>query len=109
MSGGSPLGWGRSHTFAAVNDIMEAVAAGWAGWPRIKAICIMSVCSALVSVAHHTLCAKNESFTYVPGSIGISVYTKLPMYLCTNQYIPTYLHTLGVDVLFKIKNILIAR
>ena len=33
---------------------------------------------ALVScaVAHHTLCAKNESY-----SIGISSYTKLPMYI----------------------------
>ena len=64
VSGGSPLGWGRSPTFSAVNDITEAVAAGWAGWLRIKAIGIMSVCSALVSGGTSHILPKNESFTY---------------------------------------------
>ena len=38
VSGGPPLGWGRSPTFTTVADTTEAVAAGWAGGPGIIAI-----------------------------------------------------------------------
>ena len=35
---GSPVGWGRGPTFAAVADTTEAAAGGWAGGPAIIAI-----------------------------------------------------------------------
>jgi len=38
VSGGSPVGWGRGPTFAAVADTMEAAEGGWAGEPGIIAI-----------------------------------------------------------------------
>ena len=38
VSRGSPVGWGRSPTFAAVADTTEAVAGGWAREPGIIAI-----------------------------------------------------------------------
>jgi hypothetical protein len=38
VSGGSPAGWGRGPTFAAVADTTEAAAGGWAREPGIIAI-----------------------------------------------------------------------
>ena len=60
VTGGSPLGWGRSPTFAAVAGTTEAVAAGWAGGLGIIAIDTMSVHTALVyGGTSHIVCAPD--------------------------------------------------
>ena len=58
---GSPLGWGRSPTFAAVANTTEAVAAVWAGGLGIIAIDTMSVPTALVyGGTSHIVCAPDK-------------------------------------------------
>jgi len=75
VSGGSPGGWGRGPTLAAVADIMEAAVGGWAGGLAIIAIGMSdhTVCTALV--AHHTLHTRNE--IYLPGIIQHNIPTYL--------------------------------
>ena len=51
VSGGSPVGWGRGPTYAAVADTTEAAAGGWAEGLAIIAIGMSehTVCTALVA------------------------------------------------------------